>query len=67
MLSILIVKGNEKVKFIPITFRPRQGGVNSINLKKISKIGIKAIKDFKTIKKELKKGNNKYEINQKKL
>ena len=67
MLSILIVKGNEKVKFIPITFRPRQGGVNSINLKKISKIGIKAIKDFKTIKKELKKGNNKYEINQEKL
>lgn len=63
MLSILMINGNEKVKFIPITFRPRQGGVNSINLKKISKIGIQAILDFKSIKKELNLQNKKYETN----
>lgn len=53
MLMVCFVKYKEKVLFIPITFRPRQGGVNSINLKKISKIGIQAIKDFRIINKEL--------------
>ena len=51
MLTVLLCKAKEKVEFIPITFQPRQGGVNSINLKKITKIGIQAIKDFITIKK----------------
>lgn len=63
MLSILMINGKEKVKFIPITFRPRQGGTNSINLKKITKIGIQAIKDFTIIKKGLNDKNNYYEIN----
>ena len=52
-LTVLFLRGKENVKFIPITFRPRQGGVNSINLKKITKIGIQAVKDFRTIKKNL--------------
>lgn len=54
MLSVLFVKGKEAVTFLPITFRPRQGGVNSINLKKITKIGIKAINDFRSIRDGLK-------------
>ena len=49
ILSVLYAKKNCSVKFIPITFRPRQGGVNSINLKKIVKIGKQAVKDFRTI------------------
>lgn len=53
MLTVLFLRGKENVQFIPITFRPRQGGVNSINLKKITKIGIQAVKDFRTIKKNL--------------
>lgn len=53
MLTVLFLRGKENVQFIPITFRPRQGGVNSINLKKITKIGIRAVKDFRTIKKNL--------------
>ena len=57
MLTVLFVYNEEKVKFIPITFRPRQGGVNSINLKKITKIGIRAVKDFIVIKKNMKKHN----------
>lgn len=55
LLTVLLVrKDKSKVKFIPITFRPRQGGINSINLRKISKIGVKAVKDFREIKKSLK-------------
>jgi hypothetical protein len=45
------VKFNENIRFIPITFRPSQGGVNSINIKKIVKIGKQAVKDFMEIKK----------------
>ena len=45
---------NERVKFLDITFRPRQGGVNSINFKKIFKIGVKALSDFKLIANNLK-------------
>lgn len=53
MLTVLFLHNKENVEFIPITFRPRQGGVNSINLKKITKIGIQAVKDFRTIKKSM--------------
>lgn len=53
-LSAIYKKRGMKMHFIPITFRPRQGGVNSINIKKIIKIGIKAFGDFKTINERLK-------------
>lgn len=59
MLTVLLIKNKEDVEFKKITFRPRQGGVNSINLKKITKIGLQAVKDFRTIKKSMKKGANK--------
>lgn len=52
LLSVLFVK-YEKVKFIPITFRPRQGGINSINIKKIFKIGRKALSDFMELRKTI--------------
>lgn len=54
ILSIIYIKKDYKVKYIPITFKPRQGGVNSINLKKIIKIGKNALKDFISINKKLK-------------
>jgi hypothetical protein len=50
IISMLVVKRREKHLWLPITFKPRQGGTNSINLKKILNIGLKAISDFKTIK-----------------
>lgn len=56
LLSVIYIKKHQKVKFIPITFKPRQGGVNSINLKSIFKIGKKAVKDFASLNREL---NNK--------
>lgn len=53
MLTTYFVYFNEKVKFIPITFKPRQGGTNSINIKKIIKIGWKAVGDFRKLRKEI--------------
>ena len=43
----------DKVLFKPISFKPREKGTNSINIKKILRIGIEALKDFRTLKKEL--------------
>lgn len=54
ILSVIYAKKKQPVLYIPITFRPRQGGVNSINLKKIFKIGNQAFKDFRQINKCLK-------------
>lgn len=43
----------EEMTFKEVTFRPRQGGTNSINIKKIIKIGWKALKDFHDLKKAM--------------
>lgn len=51
LISVIFAKKKCDVKYIPITFRPRQGGVNSLNLKRICKIGINAVRDFKQINK----------------
>lgn len=53
ILSVIYAKKGCSVKYLPITFRPRQGGVNSINLKKIFKIGQQALKDFRDINKAI--------------
>jgi glycosyltransferase involved in cell wall biosynthesis len=53
ILSVIYAKKKLRVKYVPITFKPRQGGENSINLKKIFKIGIRAVGDFRTINKSL--------------
>lgn len=44
---------HEKIAFRDITFRSRQGGKNSINVKKIFAIGIKAVKDFAKLRREI--------------
>ena len=49
LLTVIFYKKGCRVKYIPITFRPRQGGLNSINMKKIFKIGMQALNDFKTL------------------
>ena len=51
LVSVIYGKKKLPVKYLPITFRPRQGGVNSINMKKIIKIGRQAVKDFWAINK----------------
>lgn len=53
ILAIIYEKKKLRVKYIPITFKPRQGGVNSINFKEIVCIGVQAVKDFRVINKYL--------------
>lgn len=49
LVSVIYAKKKLPVKYIPITFRPRQGGINSINMNKIIRIGKQAWKDFRKI------------------
>ena len=51
MLTTFGVCFHKRVMFIPITFKARQGGKNSINVKKIIKIGWQARKDFRMFRK----------------
>ena len=53
MFTTYFVYYKEKVKFIDISFKPRQGGTNSLNVKKIVKIGGDAVKDFYKLRREL--------------
>lgn len=53
IISVIYAKAGCEVKYIPITFKNRQGGVNSINMKKIFKIGQQALKDFRNINRTL--------------
>ena len=55
MLTTYFAYCNENITFRTVSFKPRQRGVNSINIPKIVKIGWKALKDFRMIKKEMKK------------
>lgn len=55
MFTTYFVYFKEKVKFIDISFKPRQGGKNSINVKKIIKIGWKALFDFSKLRKDIDK------------
>ena len=56
LLSVIYAKKRLKVRYLPISFRQRQGGVNSINLRRIAGIGWQAVKDFRSINRALKKG-----------
>lgn len=53
MLTTYFVYFKENIKFVNITFRQRQGGVNSINIPKIVQIGWKALHDFNTFRKRM--------------
>ena len=55
ILTVVYTKKKMRILYIPITFQPRQGGVNSINLPKICKIGAKALSDFRRINREINK------------
>lgn len=55
MMTTYFVYFKERVVFKEITFKPRQGGVNSINLFKIVKIGWEALADFYRFRVDMKK------------
>ncbi|MBO4890337.1 MAG: glycosyltransferase family 2 protein [Lachnospiraceae bacterium] len=54
-LAAIYKKRRQKVHFIPISFRPRQGGRNSINLIKIIKVGLSSIRSFIVINDKVEK------------
>ena len=51
MLTAYFKYYNEKMLFKEITFKNRQGGKNSINIKKIFMIGVNALSDFRSFRK----------------
>lgn len=53
MFTAYFAYHKEKVLFLPITFKPRQAGKNSINIKKIVRIGWKAVGDFFELKRDI--------------
>lgn len=53
MMTTYFAYYHEKLCFREISFKPRQGGVNSINIKKIIKIGWNALRDFRKLKKQI--------------
>ncbi len=54
MMTAYFAYYKEKMTFSIISFKPRQGGVNSINVPRIVNIGWKAIGDFRVLKKGMK-------------
>ncbi len=54
MMTTYFVYYKEHVCFREISFKPREKGTNSINIKKIFKIGRQAVKDFRMLKKGMK-------------
>lgn len=59
MLTAFFVFYRERVRFLEISFKPRQKGRNKLNYKKMFFIGIKAIRDFMRFKKEMKRPQRK--------
>ena len=53
MLTTFFVYYKEKILFSPVTFKPRQGGKTSVNIRKIIQIGWKALGDFRKLKKQM--------------
>lgn len=49
------INNNKRInmRFVPISFRPRQGGINSINPAKIVRIGIRALSDLSEINRKV--------------
>lgn len=57
-ISAIATKWKYKIAWPRITFKPRQGGVNSINMKRIFRIGRKALGDFRNINKNIQEKTN---------
>ncbi len=53
LLVILFDKMGYQIKYLPITFRQRQGGKNSIKIRNMFRIGLQAVKDFRRINRRI--------------
>ncbi len=54
VLAACFAKFNEKVKYLHVSFRPRQGGKNYMNIKRIIKIGWDSLGNFRRLSKKYK-------------
>lgn len=54
ILAACFARYNEKVTYRVVTFQPRQGGKNYMNMKRIFKIGFDSIRNFKQIQRKMK-------------
>lgn len=54
ILAACFSRYHEKVTYRVVTFQPRQGGKNYMNVKRIMSIGAESFKNFATIKKNIK-------------
>ena len=53
MLTVYFVKSKDRVLFKETTFENRKGGKNTINIKKIVKIGLRSLGDFHRFREEM--------------
>lgn len=53
LMTVIYIKKELGVCYYPITFRPRQGGKDSLNMKKIFRIGRQALGDFAGLREKL--------------
>lgn len=53
MLTTYFAYFHESLLFLPITFKPRQSGINSMSIRKIVKIGWKSLEEFRILKKSI--------------
>lgn len=53
MFTTFFAYYNDNIAFREITFKPRQGGTNSINVRNIVRIGWRALSDFRNFKKSM--------------
>ena len=53
LMTVIYEKDKLGVEYYPITFRPRQGGKNSINMKRIIGIGKRAWSDFRKLNRSI--------------
>lgn len=53
MLTTYFAYYHHAIRFMEVSFRPRHGGVNSINIPRIIGIGRQALKDFRAFRKDM--------------
>ncbi|MDD2458209.1 MAG: glycosyltransferase family 2 protein [Eubacteriales bacterium] len=53
LMSVLLARHQLPVRYVPITFHPRQAGKNSIRLSKIVPIGWRALREFWQVRRSL--------------
>ena len=53
MLTAFFVYYGERTAFRRITFRPRKAGKNSMDMRKIARTGLRAVRDFLIIRKSM--------------